>query len=447
MNPMFKGSFILLLGALLGGPASLQADTHHHYKRGAVDSVATEIPDRVVLTWAKDPATSASFTWRTAAAVDSGFAEVALADASPNFIFDLERHRAITEAFVRKTHEWNSHSVTVEGLEPNTLYAYRVGHGEVWSAWFHFRTAAVGPAPFRFVYFGDAQNNLLALWSRVVRTAYQHAPQADFFLHAGDLVNRPERDSEWSEWFEAGSFIHASTPVLATPGNHEYAKGKSGRRLSQQWRPTFTLPQNGPPGLEETVYYIDYQGARLISLNSNEKRKEQVEWLRGVLQDNPQHWTILTFHHPIFSTGGSRDNKELRALWKPLLDEYGVDLALQGHDHTYGRGTNVARGKTVWEAGKGTMYVVSVSGPKMYGLTEQEWYTKAAENTQLFQVISVDGDTLDYQARTATGDLYDAFRLIKRAGGPNEVVETMPNPSTDRRYGNTRKAPEGQNAH
>ena len=35
----------------------------------------------------------------------------------------------------------------------------------------------------------------------------------------------------------------------------------------------------------------------------------------------------------IFS-GSDRDNKELRELWKPILDEYKVDLVLSGHDHT-----------------------------------------------------------------------------------------------------------------
>ena len=447
--------WVLVFGVACEGPptekegqSTASDPPQHDYKRAAIDSVATEIPDRVVLTWSDDPATTASVTWRTEAAVDSGAAEIAVADASPNFVFTSRRQQASTEPFEQNGYGWNSHSVTFRDLKPNTIHAYRVGHGNVWSEWFHFRTARDEPAPFTFAYFGDAQNNVLSLWSRTVRTAYQHAPLADFFLHAGDLINRANKDSDWAEWFEAGDFIHASTPVVATPGNHEYAKVDSvTRRLSNLWRPTFTFPRNGPPGLEETVYYIDYQGTRIVSLNTSEQREIQTAWVRDVLRDNPNRWTIVTFHHPIFSTGGSRDNKELRAQWKPVFDELLVDLVLQGHDHTYGRGTNVSRGRTVWEAGKGTMYVVSVSGPKMYGLTEQEWYTKAAANTQLFQVISVGRDTLDYVARTATGERYDAFQLVKRSEGPNQVIETMDPPAVDRRHENTLSAPEGQRAH
>ena len=83
------------------------------------------------------------------------------------------------------------------------------------------------------------------------------------------------------------------------------------------WRPQFTLPENGPEGLEETVYYIDYQGVRFIGLNSNRELDKQVPWLDHVLESNPHQWAILTFHHPVFSSSGTRDNPELRELWKP----------------------------------------------------------------------------------------------------------------------------------
>jgi hypothetical protein len=49
-----------------------------------------------------------------------------------------------------------------------------------------------------------------------------------------------------------------------------------------------------------------------------------------------------------------------------------------------------------------------------------------AEDTQLYQVITVDGDELRFEARTATNRLYDAFTLRKRAGRPNELIELLP---------------------
>ncbi|MEO0332410.1 MAG: metallophosphoesterase, partial [Bacteroidota bacterium] len=91
----------------------------------------------------------------------------------------------------------------------------------------------------------------------------------------------------------------------------------------------------------------------------------------------------------------------------------------------------------------GTVYVVSVSGGKMYQLREGWEYLgaqhdRAAENTQLFQVIDVNADTLTYQAYTATGELYDAFDLIKSSdGGPNRFVERQQEAIAARRHDNT----------
>ena len=157
-----------------------------------------------------------------------------------------------------------------------------------------------------------------------------------------------------------------------------------------------------------------------------------MSWLRKVLSDNPNKWTILTFHHPIFSPGSDRDNPELRELWKPVLDEFKVDLVLSGHDHTYARTgeidpktvTNVPTGyQQAYDPSIGTVYVVSVSGPKMYPITKGAYAKRVAENTQLYQIIDVDNNTLRYRAFEATGLLYDEFRLQKRTNLPNLLVE------------------------
>ena len=81
-------------------------------------------------------------------------------------------------------------------------------------------------APFSFIYFGDAQNDLKSRWSRTIRGAYSKMPKADFLLHAGDLVNRANNDHEWGEWFYAGGWIYGMMPSFATPGNHEYARDR-----------------------------------------------------------------------------------------------------------------------------------------------------------------------------------------------------------------------------
>lgn len=381
----------------------------------------TPMPDRISLSWAADPATTAAITWRTDGQGGTPMVEYAVADEGPKFLARVQKLPAESQVITTDANTATCHTVRLSGLQPDTRYMYRVGDGTNWSEWIHFSTAAAGPRDFSFVYFGDAQNDVRSLWSRVAREAYREAPKAAFFLHAGDLINKANADGEWGEWFEAAGFISGMTPVIATPGNHEYANGQ----ISGHWQPQFEFPKNGPPGLSESTYFIDYQGTRIISLNSNEQLAEQARWLRAVLAANPNRWTIVTFHHPVYSTAKGRDNPKVRETWQPIFDEFRVDLVLQGHDHTYGR-TNLASG-TGGRSPAGTVYVVSVSGPKMYEADRKTVFTRIAEETQLFQIIHVSQNEIRYEARTATGRLYDAFLLRKSRSGPNQLRNLIPN--------------------
>lgn len=381
----------------------------------------TPIPDRIILNWAGDPATTQAVTWRTDISVKKPVAELAIAGDGPDFIKKAAAFPATSETFQSDLNTAQYHSVRFSQLKPGTMYAYRVGDGFNWSEWNQFRTAEQGPAPVEFLYVGDAQNDIFQLWSRLIRQGYSEAPKARFIVHAGDLVNKASRDAEWGEWHAAAGWINRSVVAFPTPGNHEYGS----KQLTTHWRPQFTLPENGVKGLEETNYYLDIHGVRMVALNSNRMQKEQTEWLDNLLSDNPNRWTVLTFHHPVYSAARSRDNKELRELWQPILDKHRVDIVLTGHDHTYAR-SNLRTGLSTREGTAGTVYVVSVSGPKMYNLDREPWMQRAAENTQLCQIIRIDGDTLHYEARTARGVLYDAFDLKKQQGKPNQLVNKVP---------------------
>jgi 3',5'-cyclic AMP phosphodiesterase CpdA len=455
--------FSFLLGCLLASLAVATAQ-HHHYHAPQYEedwSKPDHHPDHIVLNLTEDPSTSMSVSWRTDTTIRDGMAEIAVATPAPKFWRYASSYEAHTETLdthgvIQAGGVSNFHTVTFNGLLPDTLYAYRVGDGTYWSEWFQFRTASQEEKPFSFLYVGDAQNYILELWARLIREGFRKAPDAGFILHAGDLVNNAHSEQQWHEWFAAGGFIHSMVPSIATPGNHEYQPrtaeeaGENIRSLSVQWRPQFNLPLNGVSGFEETVYYADYQDTRIISLNSNRAPEEQIPWLEEVLSSNPRKWSIVSFHHPLYSASERRDNPELRDAWKPLFDKYGVDLVLQGHDHSYARGRTRPLGENVVDGLNtrdyaGTVYVVSVSGGKMYKLEPTGWdafeeaeQERTAENTQLFQVITIDGDTLSYESYTATGDLYDAFDLLKSPGGaPNRFIERKGEAVPERRHHNT----------
>ena len=404
----------------------------------------TTLADRIVLTHEADPSNSQSVTWRTDATVKTAQAQIAKSAGGPGF--KANSSTVLATRNVTQTSSLGSeavfHTVRFTGLEPKTQYLYRLGDGTNWSEWFEFETAAAAREPYSFVYYGDAQNDIQEHWSRLVRKSYMDAPEAKLFVHAGDLVNTSNNDGEWGEWFKSAGFMNGMKPSIAVPGNHEY----SGTTLAPYWRTQFAFPNNGPTqgtpavidALKGTVFYTDYQGVRFIALNSNvsavasDLRPEFLEiqraWLESVLQNNPNKWTVATFHHPMFSTAEGRNNPSQRASWLPMFEKYGVDMVLQGHDHSYGRG-NMAEGTTT-QTGT-SIYVVSVSGPKMYEANDLNWTSNGAiakkigMNTQLFQVISVEGETMKYKSKDATGKLYDDFTITKPATGPKVITENL----------------------
>ncbi|NIJ45536.1 3',5'-cyclic AMP phosphodiesterase CpdA [Wenyingzhuangia heitensis] len=405
-------------------------------------------PDRIIVNLTQNPARSFAVNWRTNQQIDTAYIEIAKETHGPDFLLNHQVKRIkATSQFIQLENTRDQeplvkaayHSVVVKNLEPGTTYVYRVGNGannnDTWSEWFQIKTPSEDiNTPFSFIYFGDAQNDVKSMWSRIIRKSYKMMPEVDFMLHAGDLINHSESDREWGEWFYAGSFIHATVPSIMTPGNHEYDRTTGRKNLSALWRPQFTLPQNGPlEELKETCYAIDYQNMKLISIdaqsfiNSKVSRNAQTKWLDSILSHNNKKWTTITMHYPIFSTKKGRDNKELREMIQPLIDKYRVDLILQGHDHTYARGyaSNEGLGKTVVE-NSGAIYAVSVSGPKMYESQNQEWMVKRGEYTQLFQIITIDNNTLNYNSYTSKGGLYDSFSLVKYPNGKKKLTNHKP---------------------
>ena len=421
---------------------SHQKDGLHHWE------IPSKDPDRIILTFNGNPSTKRAVTWRTDSSVKKAEAQIAVAGLNSDFVKEASTYTANTEEFdlglykSNKSLIVNYHSVVFENLKPNTLYAYRVGFAENWSEWIHFKTANDTYSPTQFVYFGDAQNDILNHWSRVIRMAYKTAPDASFVIHAGDLVDSAHKDNEWAQWFKAGGFIHSQWTAIPVVGNHEFQRfdgyeGTLPRRLSIQWRPQFTLPveENLDEKLHETVYSVEYQDILVLVLNSTGHLEEQTEYIREKLTNSDAKWKIVTNHHSVFSPAEGRDFEYARKVWKPMFEKYGVDLVLNGHDHTYARGHTPVKSQNVNESGIfKTLYVTSVSGPKQYKIDkikiknyEVDGYKsdKMGEETQFFQVINIDNNKLTYSAYTTLGDLYDRAIITKDFSNGEKTISNQ----------------------
>ena len=435
----------------------------------------TAWPDRVITTIAGTPQTSFSVSWRTDRSVGVAIAELAPASADARFDLQAQTYRARTQSVELEEvehPEWDVevienaglepvhyHSVTFNGLEPNTLYAYRVrGAKGKWSPWRQYRTAPEDGA-FQFLFFGDSQTGIRSHITRLFDTAARVAPEARFAIHGGDLVNTAMYDKEWAEWFEALGRTHAVIPSIPVAGNHDYINFAQynpeisdpklfmvkDKAVSPIWRPQFELPVESllPEGLHETVYTIRYtQDLQVFVLDSSGIEFDfQLDWLERQIAASDARWKILTMHHPLFSFVGGREHPSHKERRLPLLEtlrKTEIDLILTGHRHTYQRGAydedDVARFGIGDPHDVKTMFVITASSTKRGESKVEGWDTysedqegrwkldRHADNTPLFALFDVSEGSLQCTIYDAVGGIYDAWRLDKDEAGKKQVT-------------------------
>jgi hypothetical protein len=439
----------LLSAASLGAGAFLSSCSNVNPAKvfaAPVDASATAFPERIMLSCSSDPARALGVAWRAQFPLGKPLVQLASASASPSLDKDARTINAIAQDVFESSSGGKAYHYAAEftDLNPASRYCYRVGDGSTWSEWNIFQTAEARPAPFKFIYLGDVQTDIRRQCTRVMRMAFQQASDARFVLYAGDLVTEGYSDALWDEFSYATSVFSSMIPALPTPGNHDtHQKSEEDKKrprycAAPAYHGHFHLPENGPkdaPELKQEAYFVDYQGVRLISVNTNaleddapaKPRDAQIAWLESVLKDNPSRWTIVTHHHPIYSVSKNRDNEFMRGLLRPLYDKYHVDLVLQGHDHAYGRTHKVAGDKVVGASEPGTVYAVSVSGPKLYeiGAKHDSLMPTLFGQKQLYQIISIDEKALTYDSFAADGVRMDGFKLEKDEKGTSTYASTI----------------------
>ncbi|MCQ3829714.1 metallophosphoesterase family protein [Microbulbifer elongatus] len=381
-------------------------------------------PDHLQLTWQGDPATSATVQWRTDDSVDQGLLWVApKADVlargakgamrKKSSFSELRTRQVVNDPVVRL------HRVALEGLKPATDYLYAVStdNGKHWTEPREFRTAAATPSePFSFVYLGDPQNGL-DRWGQLIRQADFEFPHARFYMIAGDLIDHGQEQDNWDQFFHEGSSVFDRSMVVPALGNHDSHGGHPTLYLRQ-----FALPDNGSSKLDPgRTYHVTYQDLLVVVMDSNYHLVEpelQVDWLDRVLGESDARWKVVIYHHPFYASREGRDNKSIRDTWGPIFDKHNVDIAFQGHDHAYMRTVPMRGNEPVAEGEQGTIYLVAVSGTKMYEQELPEFAAFGAVNTRTYQVIDVDpqSGSLEYRAISDQGKVIDQFSLMKPAG-------------------------------
>ena len=341
-----------------------------------------------------------------------------------------------------------SNKVTVEGLfEENTTYYYSYTDDVKNPNWSEVQSYTTKKTTnFQTILVGDPQIGAsgsqgqgtaddinIAVdtfnWNKTLEQAKITAPNASFILSAGDQIDYAGTDSSDGKNVRESEYAGFTYPALlrmlplaTTIGNHE-SKGTD-------YKYHYNNP-NSEDGLGSTNsgsdYYFSYGNVLFISLNSNNRNTvEHRELLKKAVESNPDaKWKVVMFHHDIYGSGqphSDTDGANLRALFAPLMDEFGIDMCLTGHDHSYARSyLMLCSGccSVHCSPSEGTLYIAagSASGSKFYKLaTTKQYYIAERSNTQIptFSTIDFSDESIVIKTYDYNGNKYaDDYTLYK----------------------------------
>ena len=242
-------------------------------------------------------------------------------------------------------------------------------------------------------------------------------------LYLGDVYEKGT-GLEFYNWYGGqtnnfGTFKAITNPTI---GNHEYSASSTAAGYFDFW-------DNVP-----NYYSYNAGGWHFISLNSNRTRiaigptSAQYQWLQQDLAANSQACTIVYYHHPLFNIGPEGSTSQLSDIWS-LLAQSGVEIVLNGHDHTYQRWVPL-NGSGQPSATGITEFVVGGSGHGLQTIKTSD--TRVAYSTDanptafgaLKLVLNTHGASFQYVNTANT--VLDSGAIPCGSFGPDTQAPTVP---------------------
>lgn len=341
---------------------------------------------------------------------------------------------------------YESHKVISDKLKHGTKYFYRVGDGTTWSEVGSFTTSNEGK--FSFLYLTDSQGKNegdYEVWAKTLDKALTQFPESKFMVMGGDMVdtglNVPNNEQEWIHFFEKARSSLLNLPMAPVIGNHE---GRNNTGFDNHFNLPIRKDVKATP--LNSVYSFDYNDVHFAMLNTEmaenkEMFEPQIEWLKRDMISTDKKWKIIVLHKPLYSTSSHIKDKDIGEVIKPMLgpviDELGIDLVLQGHDHIYARTAQIYNGeKTADEVieGKvknprGTMYLISnTSGFKYYDQhpdAKLELFEKTEQpNDQSYTGITINNTELKIESYLLNNsEVYDSYKIERTDLVPKAVED------------------------
>jgi acid phosphatase type 7 len=393
---------------------------------------------------------SITVRWRTDTATDS---RVQFGTTAGSLTLSASNGTATTE-----------HIVKLTGLSPNTKYFYNVGSSsaaQAGDASYYFKTSPTsGTAlPTRVWVIGDAGTG--SAGQAAVYNAYRNftgSTYTDFWLMLGDNAYNSGTDAEYqTRMFNVYPEMMRRSPLWATIGNHDGVSADSATQ-SGPYYDIHTFPKNAEAGGvasgTEAYYSFNYGNIHVIVLDSNETSRSttgaMMNWMKADLANVTATWLIAVWHHPPYTKGSHNSDTEtnlieMRQNFLPVLENYGVDLVLTGHSHSYERSKFIdghygvsstysssfeinggsgrvdgtgAYTKTASLPHSGAVYSVVGASGQVSGGTLNHPAMFLSLNELGSMVLDVSGQTLDIKYLNNNGTVRDYFTISKNTTPP-----------------------------
>ncbi|HEX5921995.1 MAG TPA: metallophosphoesterase [Nitrososphaeraceae archaeon] len=150
----------------------------------------------------------------------------------------------------------------------------------------------------------------------------------ELVLALGDLSQHSTADC----WFDIMSPFKGK--MMMTFGYHDV---KDGILKLNQYKDAF--------GLDKLYYSFDYKRVHFIvmsTLSEFDVNSDQYKFiekdLKAASENENTDWIVVTNYGPFYTSPSAHPAKnDIRNIYHPLFDRYGVDLVLNGHNHNYQR--------------------------------------------------------------------------------------------------------------
>ncbi|MBR3289797.1 MAG: metallophosphoesterase, partial [Clostridia bacterium] len=335
-------------------------------------------PDQITVTLYDADATGYGVTWHTYAAEGTHVLQYVKADGGEPDFSAATTVPATTEVYQTKTmpydYEHNTfvygnlvtevsdyaHKAALTGLDFAATYAYRVGDtdADIWSEVGYLTTRDETQGAFSFVYLSDTQEDKAddtapySFMQKALQGALAADPDAAFIVNGGDIVQCSKYLHLWRSLLNGNASVLRNLPMMPVTGNHDSIYSVAGdHEILKHFCIDYPAENNVPEfGL---FYSYNYGDVHFVVLNTDcfassggALDDTQLAWLNADLAANTQPWTIVMMHRPMFAIRQVEEQAN-RAQLLELLNDAGVDLVIQAHEHLFMRSYPIDGSETV----------------------------------------------------------------------------------------------------